>query len=273
MPAEFSLLLVAALAATGLIAGVLAGLLGVGGGIVIVPVLFYVFTAMQVDPSVIMHLAVGTSLATIIPTSIRSVLSHRAKGAVDPDLLRGWAVPMLIGVLFGTGIASVVSSAALTLVFASVALVVAVHMALGRVERTIADDLPKGATGASVAGGIGAFSAMMGIGGGTLGVPILTLFNYPIHRAVGTAAGFGLIISVPGTIGFVLAGWGDPARPEGLWAVGYVSLLAFVLIVPATVFATPYGVKLAHILSRTALRRAFAVFLGLTALRMFASLA
>ncbi|WP_112322130.1 sulfite exporter TauE/SafE family protein [Oceanibium sediminis] len=272
MPAEFSLLLVAALAATGLVAGVLAGLLGVGGGIVIVPVLFYIFTAMQVDPGVIMHLAVGTSLATIIPTSIRSVMSHHKKGSVDPALLRKWALPMLVGVLLGTAFASVVSSAALTLVFATIALIVSLHMALGKVERTLADELPSGPAGGAVAGGIGAFSAMMGIGGGTLGVPILTLFSYPIHKAVGTAAGFGLIISVPGAIGFVLAGLGDPSRPEGLLAVGYVSLLAFVLIVPATVLATPYGVKLAHVLSKTALRRAFAVFLGFTAIRMFASL-
>ncbi len=261
------MILVALLVIVGLFAGVLAGLLGVGGGIVIVPALYHVFGYLEIDPAVRMHLAVGTSLATIIPTSIRSVLSHKKKGAVDGALLKSWAAPLFVGVLLGTAMASVVDNTGLTMVFAVVALGVACHMAFVSGEWRLRDSLPKGPAGGLIPTVIGGISAMMGIGGGTLGVPTLTAFSVPIHRAVATAAGFGLIIAIPGTAGFLLAGWGAGDLPFG--SVGYVNLLGFAVIVPATLLAVPWGVKIAHWLSPRPLRLAFAFFLAATSLRMF----
>ncbi len=252
----------------GLFSGVISGLLGVGGGIVIVPALYHVFAYLDVDPSVRMHLAVGTSLSTIIPTAIRSVRSHHKRGAVDMTLMRQWALPLGIGVLIGTGLAVYARGPQLTLVFATVALLVALQMTVIRHDWTIRDGVPKGLPGALPPVGIGAFSAMMGIGGGTLAVPTLSMFGVPIHRAVATASGFGLIIAIPGTIGFIAAGWGNPLLPAP-WYLGYVSLLGFVVLVPATLISVPWGVALAHWLKPQPLRWAFALFLALTSARMF----
>ncbi len=261
------ILFAGALLVTGVIAGVLAGLLGVGGGIVIVPVLFHMFTLIGIDESVRMHLAVGTSLGTIIPTSIRSVRAHHKKGAVDIELLKRWAFPMLIGVGVGTALAAYVNGEALTAVFATVALLVAFNMAFGKEEWRLGDDLPGRAGEGAIASSIGGVSAMMGIGGGTFGVTVMTLFGRPIHQAVATSAGLGLLISVPGAIGFMLSGLGVEARPP--LSIGYVNLIGLALIVPATVLAAPWGANLAHAISRKALARAFAFFLLLTSLRMF----
>ena len=258
------------LLATGIIAGIIAGLLGVGGGIVIVPVLFHVFTTLGIDESIRMHLAVGTSLATIIPTSIRSVRAHHKKGAVDWTVLRRWAVPMLIGVLVGTVLAAFVNGQALTAVFATFALLVAANLAFGKEEWRLGADLPSLPIQSAIASVIGGLSAMMGIGGGTFGVTTLTLFGRPIHQAVATSAGLGLIISVPGAIGFVVSGWGAPSLPP--LSIGYVNLIGFALIVPMTVMAAPWGASLAHKISRKALSRAFALFLVITSLKMFMDL-
>lgn len=256
--------------ATGLFAGVLAGLLGVGGGIVIVPVLFHILTGFNIDPSVKMHLAVGTSLATIIPTSIMSARSHHKRGSVDFDLLKSWAPMALIGALIGTVIAVYVRGAVLTGVFAVVALIVAAHMAFAREGMHISDRLPRAPLKHLIAVIIGGFSTMMGIGGGTLSVPTLTLFNFPIKRAVGTASALGLVIAIPGTIGFLYSGIGMPNRPP--LSIGYVSLIGFALIVPATMLAAPWGARMAHAMSTKWLRRAFALFLAITSARMFYSL-
>jgi uncharacterized membrane protein YfcA len=254
----------------GVAAGILAGLLGVGGGIVIVPALYHVFAGLGVDPAVQMHLAVGTSLATIIPTSALSVRSHARRGAVDWSLMQRWLLPLFAGVVVGTLIAAHLDNQGLVLVFASVATLVAVHMGFGRADRTLATELPRGRSQAAMPAVIGGVSVMMGIGGGTLSVPVLTLFNYPIHRAVATAAGFGLIIAVPGTIGFMLSGWQSTGLPP--FSAGYVNLLAFAIIVPTTLMSVPFGVRLAHWLKAGPLRVAFAIFLGLTAARMFIDL-
>ncbi len=263
-------LLAAGLALTGVVAGILAGLLGVGGGIVIVPVLYHVFSGLGIDEAVRMHLAVGTSLATIVATSTRSLRAHRAKGAVDTELLRQLAPSIIIGVLLGSLIAGGVKGGALMLVFATVALIVAIHMAFGREEWRIADHFPTGVIRAVIGAIIGLISVLMGIGGGTLGVPVLSLYNIPIHRAVGTATGFGLIIAVPGTLAMMMNGWGAPGLPP--FSLGYVNLIGFALIVPTTILAAPWGAHIAHAISRPALRRAFAAFLALTSLRMFLDL-
>ncbi len=261
---------VAGLLLAGLAAGLIAGLLGVGGGIVIVPVLFHVFTELGLDPAIKMHLAVGTSLATIIPTAITSARAHDKRGSVDWALLKLWTPAVAVGVLAGTALAGVARGAVLTGVFAVVALAVAAKMALRRADSALADALPRPWAQRLIAAVIGGFSAMMGIGGGTLSVPTMTAFGYPIRHAVGTAAALGLVIAVPGTIGFVLSGWGRPGLPP--LSLGYVNLAGFALIVPATMLAAPWGARLAHTISTDGLRKAFAAFLFLTSLRMIAGL-
>ena len=262
--------LVGALLIVGVFAGLLAGLLGVGGGIIIVPALFQLFTVMDVDPAVRMHLAVGTSLSTIIVTSISSLRAHNRKGAVDWGLLRSLGPGVAVGVIAGTVIAGVVSGAVLTAVFATLALLVAVYMAFAPEDLRLAEALPSGATRFGLGGGIGGFSAMMGIGGGTLTVPSLVVCNYPIRQAVGTSAAVGLIIAVPGTIGFMISGFGAEGLPP--LSLGYVSLLGFVVLVPMTALAAPWGAKLAHAIRPRLLRLCFAAFLAITSVRLFASL-
>jgi uncharacterized membrane protein YfcA len=262
--------LVPLLLLTGAFAGLLAGLLGVGGGIVIVPALYHIFSYLEIDPSVRMHLAVGTSLATIIPTSIRSVRAHHARGSFDRDLFQAWVPGIVIGVLAGTWLANLAEFHVLTLVFATVALLVSIYMAFGNPAWKLADGLPGNPGNSLIAAIIGTLSTMMGIGGGTLSVPALNLFGVPIHRSVGTAAGFGLVIAIPGSLGFMIGGWNNPLLPD--FTLGYINWLGFLLIAPATVLTVPSGAKLAHSLSQTGLRRAFALFLGITAVRMFADI-
>ncbi len=254
------------LMATGLIAGVIAGLLGVGGGIVIVPVLYSMFGVIGIDEGIRMHLAVGTSLATIIPTSIRSLRSHAKRGAVDWALLKRWAPGILFGVFLGTVLAGYFNSKALTGIFAVVGFIVALNMAFGKKDWQIANALPKGLSGAIMTCCIGGVSALMGIGGGTLGVPLMTLYGYDAKRAVATASGFGLIISVPGAIGFVVSGWGEAALPA--LSLGYVSLVGLAIIAPMTVITAPLGVHFAHAMPQERLKQAFALFLAITAIKM-----
>jgi uncharacterized membrane protein YfcA len=250
----------------GLGAGFVAGLLGVGGGIVLVPVLSEVWAVLGVASELRLPLAVGTSLATIFPTAIRSTQGHHKKGAVDWDLLRAWAPATVLGACVGMILARMVGGAGLTIAFAVGAMLLALLL-LTTSERTrIADAPPQGLARWPYALGNGALSAMMGIGGGAFGATILQLHGVAIHRAIGTSAGFGLMIAVPGTIGMIVNGWGHSGLPP--LSLGYVNLMAVFLIVPATMISTPWGVRAAHALSRTALRRVFAVFLGITALRM-----
>lgn len=272
MELEIATLLPLALAmlATGVVAGILAGLLGVGGGIVIVPVLFNLFDLLGIDPAVRMHLAVGTSLATIIPTSISSARAHHRRGSVDVELLKSWGATIFIGVLLGTAVASFVEGDVLTAVFGILALAVSYNMAFKKDGWSVTDHLPTGIVKHLIALFIGGFSAMMGIGGGTFSVPVLSACNYPIRKAVGTASAIGLIIAIPGATGFILSGLGNPDLPVG--SFGYANLIGFALIVPATILSAPLGAKIAHTISTGWLRKAFAIFLFLTALRMLYSL-
>ena len=262
---------VIALSAAGAVGGIISGLLGVGGGIVIVPVLFEIFGLLGIDPSVRMHLAVGTSLATIIPTSITSARAHAKRGSVDRGILLKLAPPVFVGVIIGTLIAGPLKGQVLTAVFATAALVVSIYMGFSRDNWRLAEQLPGGFGLGAIGSSIGTVSVLMGIGGGTLGVPTMTLFNVPIHRAVGTAAALGLVVSLPGAIGFVIGGWGHPNLPP--FSAGYVNLLASALLLPTMLLTVPYGAKLAHSISQIALRRAFAGFLAVVACRMFLSLA
>ncbi|MDW8314611.1 MAG: sulfite exporter TauE/SafE family protein [Rhodovarius sp.] len=263
--------LAVAMAATGLLSGLLAGLLGVGGGIVIVPVLFTVFPLFGIAESVQMKLAVGTSLATIVPTSIVSARQHFAKGTMDVPLLRSLAPSIAAGVLAGTLLGVHARGAVHTAIFAAIALAVAVHMAATGADWRLRDSFPRGAIRHAIGAFIGGVSAMMGIGGGTVGVPLLSMFGAPMRSAVATASAFGVIISIPASIGFIYGGWGDPALPP--LSLGYVNLLGFALIVPTSLIAAPWGVQLAHAIPQLLLKRLFAAFLAATVLRMCWSLA
>lgn len=257
----------AAMLGTGLVGGVMAGLLGVGGGIVIVPVLFHILTGMGIDEDIRMHIAVGTSLATIILTSASSARSHFKRGSVDTALLKSWGVPIFVGVVIGSAISLFVEGQVLTIVFAVVALIVSANMTFRPDGWTVRDSLPTGIARHAIGAGIGTFSTMMGIGGGTLTVPILTACNYPIRRAVGTASAIGLIIAIPGTAGFIWNGLDAANLPP--FSFGFVSLIGFALIVPISVLAAPLGARIAHAIPTGLLRKAFALFLFVTAIRMF----
>jgi uncharacterized membrane protein YfcA len=261
------ILLAVAMLATGCVAGVLAGLFGIGGGIVIVPVLEAVLGFVGVDPAIRMHVAVGTSLATIIPTSISSARAHHLRGAVNVDIVKRWAVFVLLGALLGAWIAAQVHSRVLAGVFAILALLVAVKMVFFATSRNLTEDVPRAPWVIAIPTAIGCFSSMMGIGGGTFSVMTLTLFNEPIHRAVGTAALFGLVISLPGTIGFMLAGWQDPRLPPG--SLGYVNVLGFLVIAPTTVLAAPVGARIAHAFTAKRLSILFGMFLVVVSMRLF----
>ncbi|WP_169545956.1 sulfite exporter TauE/SafE family protein [Sneathiella aquimaris] len=259
--------LVVALISTGVVAGVLAGLLGVGGGIVIVPVLFHILPFFDVDNDVRIHVAVGTSLATIILTSISSARSHHKKGAIDWPLLKRWGPAIFIGVLGGTWAASIADAFVLTLVFAVLALIVAANMAFRPENAHLSDTLPSSPIKELLGVFIGWFSAMMGIGGGTFTVPILTLFKYPIRQAVGTASAIGLIIAIPGTTGFLISGFSADNLPPG--NIGYVNILGFLAIVPMTILFAPLGAHIAHSINTNRLKKLFAFFLFVTSIRMF----
>lgn len=259
-------MLAAMMLLTGAVGGVIAGMLGVGGGIVIVPVLDLVLAALGIDSSVRMRVAVATSLATIIPTAISSSRAHEAKGAVDHDQLRRWGVAIFLGAIAGVLLASRVSGDVLSAVFGIVALLVAVKMLLPLEGKHIAETMPGGVVGQAIPFAIGGISSMMGIGGGTLSVPVMTLFNVPIHRAVGTAALFGLLISAPAAVAFVVTGWHVEGLPPG--SLGYVNLIGLAVIGPATFLTAPWGARIAHALSKRQLSILFGLFLTVVAVRM-----
>lgn len=260
------LVLVPAMALTGIAAGFLAGLFGVGGGIVIVPVLSYVLPLLGVEEVVRQKLAVATSLATMIPTSWISARRHYAKGALDLPLVKSLAPGMILGTLVGAALIVVLRGEALSLVFAAVALLVALNLGFTGVDWRLRDSFPSGAGRQAIGAGLGLVSALMGIGGGTVGVPVLTMLGMPMIRAVATASAFGLLIAIPATI-LVLFAPGHPAMPP--FSVGYISLIGVALIAPFSMLATPYGVKVAHGIPQIVLKRAFAIFLAITAARMF----
>ncbi len=259
--------LVAIAAAAGVFGGILAGLLGVGGGIVIVPALYFALSLTGSDPALTMQVAVGTSLATIVFTSLSSSWGHYKRGALDMALLKRWAPAILIGVVIGGLLGGVVSGYILVAVFATVAALVALDMIF---RKPGGDGPPRSfsprvwaATGVA-AGGI---SAMMGIGGGTVCVPVLNFLGYDIRRAVGTSAAIGFVIGLPGALIYAGTGLGQTGLPP--FSIGYVNLIAAVLIIPLTTSFAHVGVRIAHTISQRALRLAFGAFLMLTSLRMF----
>lgn len=265
MPTDF-LLLAAYLALPAAFAGVLAGLLGVGGGIVLVPAFLFAFGALGYDNAALMQICLATSLATIIVTSIRSLGKHRAKGAVDIETLRTWAPGIAVGALAGVAIANLLSSGALKALFGGLTILIGVWLALGKTEWRLRDAMPTGGLRAVLSAVTGLLSTLLGIGGGSIGVPIMTAFGHPIHRAVGTAAGFGLLIAVPSVLGFLISPVPDAGRPP--LTLGSVNLPAFLIVVAITWATAPVGVALAHRLDARVLRRFFGGFLLLVGARM-----
>ena len=256
----------AILLGAGTAAGLIAGLLGVGGGIVIVPILFWLSPVMGIDPAVAVHSAVATSLAVIIPTALSSMRAHWRRGAVDVAVVRRWAPAIAVGSATGGIVAGFLDGGALAGVFGVVALLVAVNMAVPH-QLMVAPTLPaSNAANWAMATPIGFISALMGIGGGTLSVPTQSLFGVPIHRAVGTASVFGLVIAAPAVFGYVWSGWNVDGRPP--LSLGYISVMAAVVLSVATVLCAPLGARIAHALNRLWLQRCFAVFLAVTAWRM-----
>lgn len=257
---------IGALAAASVVAGFAAGLLGVGGGIVIVPVLYQLLAFMGLSPALAMQVAVGTSLLTIIPTGFMSARSHSKRGAVDWKLIRSWGPLAFAGVLAAVVVARFVDGTVLSGVFAVVALIVAVDMFVRRNGGQLSDGFPNPVVKHGLGFFIGGFSTLMGIGGGTLSVPILTAVGYQIRNAVGTAAALGPIIAIPGAIGFVINGLGVPGRPP--FSVGYVNVAAFALLLPAGMLLPAWGAKVAHMIPPRSLKLVFAAFLFVTAVRM-----
>ncbi len=254
------------LLAIGAFAGVLAGLLGVGGGIVLVPAFFYAFQTLGYGGPQLMQMCLATSLATIIVTSLRSVHAHNKKGAVDWTILRSWAPGIVIGAIIGMLLVAQLRTVTLQAIFGGLALIVGLYMGFGRSEWRLGQVMPTGLARAALSPAVGFLSVLMGIGGGSFGVPLMSLYNTPIHRAVATAAGFGVLIAVPSVIGFLFVQIDPSGRPP--FTLGAVNLVAFALVIAMTLVTAPLGAKMAHAMDPRPLRRVFAVFLVLVALNM-----
>ncbi|SDM04381.1 sulfite exporter TauE/SafE family protein [Maricaulis salignorans] len=250
------LVLIAAMAATGAFAGLVAGLFGIGGGVVMVPAMYYALSALGYQDDKLMHVAVGTSLAVIVATSMRSLSAHAKRGAVDFQVLRSWGPWIVGGTLLGSVIADQVSGRVLTGLFGGMALLLSLQFFFGRPDWKLRDELPGGPARAGLGGLIGIMSAMMGIGGGVFGVTLMTLCGKSIHKAVATAAGFGVAIGLPGAVGYIVNGWGADIVP---YSLGYVNLPAFVLLAGSAFFVAPVGARLAHDLPAATLKRFFAI--------------
>ncbi|MCI4643520.1 MAG: sulfite exporter TauE/SafE family protein [Hyphomonadaceae bacterium] len=253
----------------GALAGFVAGLFGIGGGFVVVPTLAAVFSLLAADTDAdavdkTMHMAIGTSLATIIFTSIRSVHSHAKRGAVDFEILKSWAPYVVIGVAIGMALARFMDGRGLSLLFGIGVFVMAWHFLFPVLSRRapLTPTMPTGVLRGGLGSFLGGFCALLGIGGGTPAVLIMTLSGQPIHRAIATAAGFGTLIAIPGAIGSVLIGLGEEGLPYG--SVGYVNLIALAGIAGMSVLTAPLGVAVAHSLDPGRLRRVFGIYLLVT---------
>lgn len=253
-------LLLAALLAGGVLTGLIAGLFGVGGGGVVVPVLYEVFGVIGVADDVRMQLCVGTSLAVIIPTAITSHRAHKARGAVLPGVMARWRLPAIAGILAGSAVAAVVPGRVLQLAFVLVVGLMGLKSALGRNDIRIADTLPGPNAMRAYGFFIGLASSLVGISGGGIATNILLLYGVPIHAAVATSAGIGIVIPIPGVIGYAVAGWPHLAQLPPL-SLGYVSAIGFACIAPLAALTAPLGARIAHRLSRRHLEIGFGAFM------------
>jgi len=257
-----------AMLAAGLLAGFAAGIFGIGGGFVVVPALFVVLPLLGGIHSQYAHVAIGTSAATIIITSLRSLRSHAQRGAVEFEVLKSWAPWIIIGDGIGVLLAGHVEGHVLTMIFASGVLLMSLNFLVpGLGGRQISDEMPVGMMRVSIAGGLGTFSSLLGIGGGTIAIMVMTLCGRSIHRAIATASGIGTLIAVPSAIGFAIIGLKEPGLPWG--SLGYVNLPATLAISSMSILTAPLGVAAAHSLEPNVLKRVFGVYLVLIAVLMF----
>ena len=257
--------------AAGVLVGILAGLFGIGGGAIIVPVLYEVFRVLGVPEDVRIQACIGTSLAIIVPTTVRSYLGHKKKGSVIPEVVRIWALPAIAGVAIGSGAASFAPAFVFKIAFLVFVSFIAIRMLFGGERWKLGDQLPGRGMLAIYGLTTGLFSSLVGVSGGAISNAVLTLYGRPMHQAVGTSAGVGVPITIAGTIGYMLAGWPHMSQLPP-FSVGYVSLVGLVLMAPVSSYTTSYGVRLAHWLPRRKLEIAFGVFLILVALRFAASM-
>lgn len=264
-------LLVIAIVAAGAVTGLLAGLLGIGGAAITVPVLFEFFGFIGVPDSVRMQLCVGTSLAVIVPVSLRSYFAHKSKAAVLADVLKTWTVPVVLGTVCGAVIAFFAPSSLFKIVFVILGGGIALKLLFVGDRWRIADQLPARPVTWLYGLLIGLSSSLMGVAGGALGTLYLTLFGQPIHLAIATSSGLGVLIAVPGAIGYIIAGWPQMDLLPPL-SLGYVSLIGLALFAPVSVLMTPVGARLAHNMPKRKLEIAFALFLLTASLRFLASL-
>jgi uncharacterized membrane protein YfcA len=259
------------IAGAGILVGILAGLFGIGGGAIIVPVLYEVFRALDVPEDVRMQMCIGTSLAIIVPTTVLSYIAHKKKGAVIPDVVRIWAFPAVAGVAIGSVTAFYAPAPVFKIVFVIFASFIAVRMLFGGDRLSLGKELPGRGLLAFYGFITGLFSSLVGVSGGAVSNAVLTLYGQSMQRAVATSAGIGVPITIAGTIGYMLAGWPHMAQLPP-FSVGFVSLLGFALMAPVSSYTASYGVRLAHWLPRRKLEIAFGIFLMLVSLRFIVSL-
>ena len=267
------------LVATGALAGFLAGIFGIGGGAVLVPVLYECFRLAGVPVDALMPLCIGTSLAIIIPTSIRSWQAHHKRGSVDMEILKKWALPVLIGVIAGSVIARYAPERLFKYVFVGVAWSAAARLLLGKENWRLGDEMPQGFFMRAYGFFIGLLSTLMGIGGGLFSNLLMTFYGRPIHQAIGTSAGLAVLISIPGALGYIYAGWPSASRFPDVaalqlpFAVGYISLIGALLVMPTSLLIAPLGARVAHLLTKRKLEVAFGIYLLVVSSRFVVSLA
>ena len=271
LPAGEIAMLAAAILVGGILTGLLSGLFGVGGGAVIVPVLYEVFRAMHVPEEVRMQLCVGTSLAIIVPTSIRSYLAHRAKGLVMTEVIRAWAVPAILGVGAGSVVAAFAPPAVFKIAFVVIASLIAFRLLFARAHWRLGADLPGPIVMRGIGFLIGLASSLMGVGAGGITNAVLTLYGKPMHNAIAVSAGLGVPVTIAGTVGYLIAGWRYQALTPPL-SIGFVSLIGFALMAPVSSYVAPFGARLAHRISKRRLEIAFGIFLLAMSTRFLAAL-
>jgi len=271
MPFSELVWLAVAVMAAGVVTGILAGLFGIGGGIVIVPVLFEIFRIFGVPQEVRMQLCVGTSLAIIVPTTVRSYWAHRAKGLVIPAIMRSWALPAVAGVAVGSVTAAFAPATVLKVAFVLIASMNAAKLLVGRESWVLGRRLPGRLAMTGYGFIVGLASSLMGISGGALATIAMTLYAVPIHNAVATSAGLGVPITVAGTLGYLLAGLPHQSLLPPL-SIGFVSVIGVILIAPVSSYTAPFGARLAHALPKRRLEIGFGLFLIAAAMRFAFSL-
>jgi uncharacterized membrane protein YfcA len=263
--------LAVAVMAAGVVTGILAGLFGIGGGIVAVPVLFEIFRIFGVPQEVRMQLCVGTSLAIIAPTAVRSYWAHRAKGLVIPAIMRSWVLPAVVGVAVGSVTAAFAPATVFKVSFVLIASFNAAKLLVGRESWVLGRRLPGRLAMTGYGFIVGLASSLMGISGGALATMAMTLYGVPIHNAVATSAGLGVPITIAGTLGYVLAGLPHQSMLPPL-SIGFVSVIGVILIAPVSSYTAPFGARLAHRLPKRRLEIGFGLFLIAAAMRFAVSL-